>query len=128
MSFLECFSIVHGVYCLFVLSASCHHVPQMCSVVYYSSSTTVYVKSDSYPMVDMKQDCFSNKQDRCYKVWHTIVCHLAYPKCVESKEPNKLHTSMPLCRSYCYTIKNITLTCHIPSSCQQCGNNISRIR
>ena len=114
-----CFNNSWFIFCCLFL-ASCQPVPEICRGVYNNdSSTSVHVKSNSYPVGNMERDCFPNRQDKCYEVWNTIVCHLAYPKCVEAKELNKLHTSMPLCRSYCNAIKNITRTCHIPSSCQQ---------
>ena len=101
----------------FVL-ASCGRVPDVCSEV-YSENSTVHVRSNSYPVNNMLRDCFPNNQGRCYKVWNTLVCHLAYPKCVEATKIDQLHSSMPLCKSYCNAIKNATHTCHLPSQCDQ---------
>ena len=53
----------------------------------------------------------------------TLVCHLVYPKCVEDMKIDQLHSSLPLCRSYCNIIKiqPIPATCPAsvtnPSSC-----------
>ena len=93
-------------------------MPDVCIGV-YSETSTVYVRSNSYPINNMTRDCFSNNQGRCYKVWNTLVCHLAYPKCVEAMEIDQLHSSLPLCRSYCNAIKNATHTCHLPIQCDQ---------
>jgi len=77
------------------------------------------MKSSSYPEDTLQKDCFPNENDKCYEIWKTITCHLAYPKCVENNEKNKLHTAMPLCRSYCQKIKNITDSCPILKECDQ---------
>lgn len=90
----------------------------MCRAVYNDIDMTVYVKNNSYPTTDMPNDCFP-ANDKCYEVWKTVICHLSYPKCIEAKEKDKLHTSMPLCRSYCYVIKNITSKCPILDDCNK---------
>ena len=100
------------------LLASCKHVPDVCRAV-YRKNATVHVTGNSYPVEDLSRDCFPNTQDRCYEVWRTVVCHLAYPECIEAQESNKIHGSRPLCKSYCNEIKNITSNCGFPSQCDQ---------
>ena len=67
----------------------------------------------------MQAKCFSDSGDRCHRVWNTIICHLAYPKCVKAKDADRVHSYMPLCRSYCNKMQNIISTCQIPSPCNQ---------
>lgn len=102
------------------LLASCEQVPKMCKVV-YDNTTTVYMKSTSYPVGSMQKECFpkENDKDKCYQVWNTITCHLAYPKCAEAEGQNKLRTPLPLCRNYCHMINNVTSACPILKECNQ---------
>ena len=112
LKILQQFIVVH-----FSL-ASCERVPDVCREA-YKRNVTVHVTDDSYPVGAVSQDCFPKPEDRCYKVWRTVVCHLSYPECVEAQESNKLHGSRPLCKSYCNAIKNATKTCGFPSSCDK---------
>ena len=90
----------------------------MCRAV-YNESVTVHVHENSYPVDIMEEKCFSDSEGICHRVWNTIICHLAYPKCVEAEETDQIHSFMHLCRSYCYKVQNITSTCPIPSPCNQ---------
>ena len=59
-------------------------MPKVCSAE-YDDSTSVFMKSSSYPEDTLQKDCFPNENDKCYEIWKTITCHLAYPKCVENQ-------------------------------------------